>query len=302
MLKIKKNIILSSYTTFRIGGRAKYFFSAQNKKEIIQAVNWAKKKNLDFFILGGGSNILVSDSGFDGLVIRLDNKNYKVNGNIVSVEAGMPLNELVKISIDNNLSGLEWAVGIPGTIGGAICGNTGAFGHSISDFILSVEILKNKEIKILQKEDCSFSYRNSLFKNNRNIVILSAKFKLKKDNKKKSKEMLAKYLNQRKITQPVEPSAGCIFKNPFCTDLSKINKKLAPIKDNRISAGWLIEECGLKGYKIGQAQISKKHANFIINCGQAKAEDVIILISLTKQKVRDRFNIQLEEEIKYVGF
>jgi len=302
MLKIKKNIILSSYTTFRIGGRAKYFFSAQNKKEIIQAVNWAKKKNLDFFILGGGSNILVSDDGFDGLVIRLDNKNYKVNGNIVSVEAGMPLNELVKISIDNNLSGLEWAVGIPGTIGGAICGNTGAFGHSISDFILSVEILKNKEIKILQKEDCSFSYRNSLFKNNRNIVILSAKFKLKKDNKKKSKEMLAKYLNQRKITQPVEPSAGCIFKNPFCTDLSKINKKLAPIKDNRISAGWLIEECGLKGYKIGQAQISKKHANFIINCGQAKAEDVIILISLTKQKVRDRFNIQLEEEIKYVGF
>jgi len=302
MLKIKKNIILSSCTTFRIGGRAKYFFSAQNKKEIIQAVNWAKKKNLDFFILGGGSNILVSDSGFDGLVIRLDNKNYKVNGNIVSVEAGMPLNELVKISIDNNLSGLEWAVGIPGTIGGAICGNTGAFGHSISDFILSVEILKNKEIKILQKEDCSFSYRNSLFKNNRNIVILSAKFKLKKDNKKKSKEMLAKYLNQRKITQPVEPSAGCIFKNPFCTDLSKINKKLAPIKDNRISAGWLIEECGLKGYKIGQAQISKKHANFIINCGQAKAEDVIILISLTKQKVRDRFNIQLEEEIKYVGF
>jgi len=302
MLNIKKNIPLASYTTFKIGGKTKYFLSAKRKEDIIEAIKWAKNRNIKYFILGGGSNILISDKGFDGLIIKMDNRNYKISNNIIFAESGLPLSKLVKISINNNLTGLEWAVGIPGTIGGAIWGNAGAFGQTISKLILSIEILRRGEIEILKKKTCSFSYRNSLFKNNEKFIILSAELKLKKGNSKKSKKIIQEYLNRRKTTQPTEPNIGCIFKNPTFSPKFKIDKKLIPIKENRIPAGWLIEKCGLKGYKIGQAQISKKHANFIINLKKAKAEDVISLINLVKKKVKDKFNIQLEEEIKYVGF
>lgn len=257
-MKIQKNIILAPYTTFKIGGPAKYFTIVENNKDLVEANEFAKNKKLPFFILGGGSNILVSDKGFNGLVILINNKQVTMNNNVIKAEAGVKLSDLVKISIDNNLTGLEWAIGIPGTIGGAVKVNTSAFGSNISELVKNIEKKDN--------------------------VILSVELEMKKGNKQASQQMIKKYSKHRKERQPLEyPSAGCIFKNP-------INQK----------AGYLIDQAGLKGKQIGQAQVSEKHANFIINLNSAKSKDVKDLIKLIKKTVKKKFNIELEEEIQYL--
>lgn len=294
---IKKNVRLAPYTTFKIGGEAKYFFVAKNKEDLIETIRAAKKFKSPLFILGGGSNILVADEGFGGLVIKIKNLKSKIKGNNIFVEAGTPLSKIVNVALKNNLTGLEWAVGIPGTIGGAIYGNAGAFGKSISDAVREVEVydIKNEKAKILKKQDCQFAYRDSIFKKNdlradlrskKNLIILSAKIQLQKDDKKEIKRRIKEFLEYRKENQPLNfPSAGSIFKNP-----------------QSVSAGELIKKCGLKGKKIRKAQISKKHANFILNLGGASAGDVKKLIEFTKQKVKEKFGIKLEEEICYLGF
>jgi len=248
----------------------------------------AKKSNLPFFILGGGSNILVSDKGYNGLVIKIKNQKSKIKNNRILAEAGLALNRLVELSLKNNLTGMEWAVGIPGTIGGAIYGNAGAFKKSMKDLIKEVEVFdtKDEKIKIFKNKDCKFGYRDSIFKKKKNLIILSASLQLKKGKKMKIKEKIKRYLNYRKETQPLNfPSAGSIFKNP-----------------KNFYAGFLIEKCGLKGKRIGNAKISEKHANFIVNLGNGKAKDVKKLIKLIKKKVKNKFKIELEEEIQYLSF
>jgi len=300
---LKKNVSLKNYTTFKIGGPANYFFEAKNKEDLIKAIITAKKFKLPFFILGGGSNLLVSDEGFKGLVIKiLFSKSYFLNSQI-SAEAGTILGQLISATSNTGLTGLEWAAGIPGTVGGAIYGNAGAFKKSMKNIVREVEVfdLKNKKIKILKNKDCKFGYRDSIFKQAnsatlglrprgmrmrpceyKNLIILSAKLKLKKGNKKKIEKRIKEYLNYREEKQPLNlPSAGSIFKNP-----------------KGFFAAKLIEKCNLKGKKIGKAQISEKHANFIVNLGGGKAKDVKKLINLAKKKVKEKFGITLEEEIK----
>lgn len=260
-MNFRKNILLKKYTTFKIGGPAKYFFEAKTKIELISALKLAKEKNLPFFILGGGSNLLVSDQGFNGLVIKF----------------GQPLSAYVT-------KGLEWAIGIPGTIQAAVWGNAGAFGGSMADVVKSVEVLdiNSLKIKILKNKDCKFAYRDSVFKQKKNLIILSVEIKTKKSSLKKIKE----YLAHRKKTQPLNfPSAGSVFKNPV-----------------GLSAGKLIQDCNLKGKKIGNVQVSEKHANFIINLGNGQAKDVIKLIKLIKEKVKNKFGIVLEEEIQLLTY
>jgi len=285
---IKKNIKLAPYTTFKIGGPAKYFFISKTKKDLIKAILFAKKEKLPFFILGGGGNVLVSDRGFRGMVIKVRSQKSEVRSNKIFAETGISLGQLVQLSLKNNLSGLEWAIGIPGTLGGAIYGNAGAFGKSIGDNIKEVEVLdlKKEKTKILKNKECQFSYRETIFKKKQpNLIIFSAKLQLKKGNKSEIEEKIKEYLNYRKRTQPLNfPSAGSVFINP-----------------KGFSAGELIEKCGLKGKKIGQAQISAKHANFILNLGGAKAKDVEKLIILIKKKVKNKFEINLKEEIQYLG-
>jgi len=289
---LKKNVLLKNHTSFKIGGRALYFLEAKTKPEIISAIYLAENKNWPFFILGQGSNVLVSDQGFKGLIIKIKNQKLKIKKQnqkfkILEVESGTSLPKLVNFAAQNGLAGLEWAVGIPGTVGGAIYGNAGAFGKSMADLIKEVEVLDEKfKIKKYKNYDCKFSYRESIFKRKANLIILSAKIKLKKEKKAKIKKKMKEYLAFRKKTQPLSfPSAGSIFKNP-------------PGK----SAAVLIEKAGLKGKKIGQAQISKKHANFIINLGGAQAWQVKKLIDLVKSKVKQKFGIDLKEEIRYLGF
>ena len=256
---IQKNVSLAPYITFKIGGPAKYFYEAKNSEDLIKAIKAAKKAGLPYFILGGGSNILVSDEGFDGLVIKLQATSYKLQATNIIADAGVLLSKLVSESVKAGLTGLEWAAGIPGTVGGAVRGNASAFKGSISNIVKNVR--------------------------NYEDIIFSVEIELKKGDREKSLKMIKEYLEHRKKNQPLEyPSAGCIFKNPAGQ-----------------YAGYLIDQCGLKGEKIGGAMISKKHANFIINTGNAKAKGVKKLIDLCKEKVKEKFGIELKEEIEYLG-
>jgi len=315
-ITIQKNILLSKYTSFKIGGLAKYFCVAENFGEIKEALDYARENKLDIFILGGGSNLLISDKGFGGLIIKIQDIRYKIQtDNKIFIGSGMSLTKLILESVKDNLTGLETMVGIPGTVGGAIVNNAGAFGKCIGDVVESVEILeikklKNWEIKKLGNKECRFSYRNSIFKKEKKYIILNAVLKLEEGNQEKGKKIITKILGSRREKQPLEYfSAGSIFKNSVVDDilLEKLKKEFPELdkiaKNNVIPTGWLIEQIkGLKGKKVGDAMISKKHCNFIVNIGNAKAEDVIILVSLIKQKVRSHFGIQLKEEIEYVGF
>jgi len=302
---MQENISLAKHTSFRIGGPAKYFFIAKSKEDLVKAIKKAKNQGLPFFILGGGSNVLISDEGFEGLVIKVQNSKFKIQNSSIWAEAGVKLSDLLKLSAENNLTGLEWVVGIPGTIGGAICGNAGMPGKSISDIVENVEVLdadtlkihpvKSSEagispkaklfhgVKTFTNKDCKFGYRDSIFKHNKNLIILSAYIQLKKGESKKSKKVVQEILKKRAEKIPKGYSAGCIFKNP-----------------KNISAGELIEKCGFKGFAIGGAQVSFQHANFIINTGKAKAEDVFNLINLIKSVVKDKTGIELEEEIVFL--
>jgi len=291
---IQKNIPLAPYTTFKIGGPAKYFYVAKTEEDLIGVIKLAKKLKLPFFVLGGGSNLLVSDKGYEGLVINFQFSIFNFQKNKIVAGAGLPLGKLVNISMGKELTGLEWAAGIPGTVGGAIVGNAGAFGKSMGNIVKEVEALDFKTLKRkkLKNKDCKFGYRDSIFKRKRNLIILSAIFQLRKGNKNEIQKKMKEYLNCRKSKQPLNfPSAGSIFKNP-----------------SGFSAGELIEKCGLKGKKIGNVKISEKHANFFINLGNggnlpaARAKDVIKLIKLIKKKVKNKFKIDLEEEIQLLGF
>jgi len=290
----QNNVLLKNHTTFRIGGKTRYFFIAKNKNGLISAVKMAKKNKLPFFVLGGGSNLLVSDKGYKGLVVKIQMTKSKCQMSSknqyyeIFSEAGVSLNQLVNTALKNNLTGIEWAVGIPGTVGGAVYGNAGAFGKSMKNIIKEVETLdfKTLRIKKFKNKDCKFSYRDSIFKKNKNLIILSIEIQLKISNKKEIQKRIKKYFDYKKTNQPLNfYSAGSVFLN-----------------SKNFTAGELIEKCGLKGKKIGNIKISEKHANFIVNLGDGKAKDIKKLINLIKKEVKNKFNLRLEEEIQYLGF
>ncbi len=289
---IQKNILLKDYTTFKIGGPAKYFFIAKTKEDLASVIESAKKLKLKIFILGGGSNLLVSDKGFRGLVVKPEFSSFNFQKNKAYVEAGMGLTKFSYLTAKKSLSGMEWSAGIPGTVGGAIYGNAQAFGFRMSDFVESVEAMDTDALKFkkISKKQCQFSLKNSIFKKDKNLIIISTVLKLKKGNQKEIQKKIDEYINHRKKNHPLNfPSAGSVFVNP------ENNGEV-------IRSSSLIEKCGLKGKKVGGAQISEKHANFIINLGGAKAKDVLALIKLAKQKVKKTFGIDLETEVQLVGF
>ena len=280
---MKKNQLLAPYTTFKIGGPADWFCETRNEQEVVEAIKFAKEKKLPFFILGNGSNLLVSDDGFRGVVIKMENEEVQINNEKILAEAGISLSKLVNIAQENSLLGIEFMVGIPGTLGGVVFGNAGAWQQNIGDKVERVKILdKDNQFKWVNHDECQFSYRQSRFKKNQEI-ILAVELKLEKDKQLEIKNLMNENLKKRE-SQPKEPSAGSIFVNP-----------------KPQSAGDLIEKCGLKGEQIGQAQISQKHANFIVNLGGAKAEDVVKLIALAQKEVRKKFGIDLKTEIVFLG-
>ena len=307
---LKEKILLKDYTTYKIGGPAKYFFVAKNKKDLVRALNTAKKFKLPVFILGGGSNLLISDKGFNGLVIKMDINKVEFLEECAIAGAGANLTRLAYLTADNGLSGLEWSAGIPGTVGGAIYGHAQAFGSKISDSIKSVEAvdIKTLKIKTFSKKQCQFSLKNSIFKKNKNLAIVSAVLKLQNKDSDEIKKLIGEFLKYRKERHPINfPSAGSTFVNP---EIKIKNKKLLEKfpelseynKKGIIPAGYLVSKCGLAGKKIGSAQISDKHSNFIINLGGANAKDVVSLMKAAKIKVKKTFGINLQTEVQMVGF
>ncbi|MDO8668810.1 MAG: UDP-N-acetylmuramate dehydrogenase [Candidatus Buchananbacteria bacterium] len=307
---IKEGELLASYTSFKIGGPAKYFCVAESTDDIVSLMGVAHKLKLPYFILGSGTNVLVSDNGFDGLVIKINDNKLKVKDEKMECSSGALLSKVVGQALASGLTGLEWASGIPGTIGGAVCNNAGAYGGDMAGIVDMVEIIRDNKIKKLNNKKCGWAYRSSIFKSADNHdIILSITLNLKRGSKNEIKAKMDEIISQRKQKDDKYPSAGSVFKNIKLApeEIKDFVSKYSDLPENfsayaTIPAAWLIEQCNLKGKKIGGAMVSEKHAGRIINAGQATAEDVIILISVIKQKVRSNFNLQLMEEIEYKGF
>jgi len=309
--KIQSNINLSKYSTFRIGGEAKFFVEIDNKEDLLKSFDWAFRNNQEVFFLGGGSNVLINDKGVNGLVLRLINSSIDFEDEKVVCGAGSNLIALSRVSASKSLTGLEWAIGIPGTIGGAVRGNAGAYDLSISDIVEEVVVFDvlDREFKTFKREDCCFSYRSSIFKENKNLLVWSIVLRLKKGNYSKIDEQINKNLISRNNSQPKLPSAGSVFKNLKFEDVLRDNivvaewaKKEGVVKNGMLASGWLLDKLGFKGKTMGGVKVSLEHANFIVNTGKGRAEEVVMLISYIKQQVRNRFKIQLFEEIQYFGF
>ncbi len=283
--RITLNEPLARYTTFRIGGDADYFVEPVDAEDTLNIVKYVNRQSIPYYVMGNGSNILISDEGIRGIVINLDTScNYlKHEGDNIIAGAGVKMARFVDFCIQKSYAGVEMLAGIPASIGGALVMNAGCYGGEASDYVKEVKVIKEETVLSLKKEECGFRYRNSDLKG---TVVLEGKFSLPSGNKEELMARRKELILQRNEAQPVElPNAGCIFKNP---------------KDNK--AAILIQECGLKGKIFGGAMVSDKHANFIVNRGNATANDVTELIKIIKNTVHEKTGINLEMEVKLVGF
>jgi len=283
--RVKVGEPLSGHTSFKIGGPASCFLEVRNIEELTKVLQFSEKHRTDFFVLGEGTNVLFSDGGFNGLVIRLkgDFEKFSIEGEEVNAGAGVKLYSLVEKLAKLGLAGLEFASGIPGSIGGAIATNAGTKMGSIGDVTKEIRILVDGDVKVLKNKELSFSYRRCELPEK--AIILEVKLGLKNGRKSDIINKIKRSLRERKKSQPLSTiNAGCIFKNPETCE-----------------AGKLIERAGLRGMRIGDAEVSTRHANFIINRGSAKAMDVYNLIEKIRQTVKKKFDIDLELELRLVG-
>ena len=285
--EVLENVDLKKYNTYRIGGKTRYLVKPFDIESLKLLINYLNNINIKYLVIGNGSNIILPDKDYDGVIILLSNLNKCIiNKNEVYVEAGEMLNVFVMNIVNNNLGGIENLCGIPGTLGGAIVQNAGCYGTNISDKLISVSYLENGKVFEIKNSECNFSYRDSIFKSNKNKIILSAKFNFNFKNKDEMLSIIKENNQKRKNSQPLEyPNAGSVFRNPV-----------------NLSSGKLIDEAGLKGYNINDAYVSIKHANFIINKGNATSKDIIDLINYIKKVILEKYNIELileQEIIKY---
>jgi len=285
---VLKNELMSKHTSYGIGGKVLAYIRPYDRYELIKIIKLINENNSKLYFVGSGSNLLVNDKKINAYIITPSKalKSFSIENNVIMAESGVMLGKIVKEAIKHNLTGLESLVGVPGTLGGALMMNAGAWGAEISNYLVSVEVITyNGRIKTLYPKDIEFNYRYSSFKSNE--FILSAKFKLTKatDEEIKSKKLIAS--KGRISSQPLKfRSAGSVFKNPH----------------SRLAAGLLIDKAGLKGTKRGGAEISEHHANFFINHGNAKAADIANLIRLSRKTIYEKFGVMLELEIKTIGF
>jgi len=283
--KISLNEPLARFTTFRIGGVADYYVEPADAEDVLSIVNYVNKQGIPFYVMGNGSNILISDEGIKGVVINLESafNQIKHEKGMIIAGSGVKMAKFVDFCIQKGYKGVEMLAGIPATVGGALVMNAGAYGGETSTYVKEVTAVKNGAIKRLAKQECDFRYRNS---NLKGTVILEASFELPDGNKDEVSKRRKELLIKRNEAQPVEiPNAGCIFKNP---------------KDD--FAARLVEESGFKGLSFGGAMVSPKHSNFIVNYDNASANDVIELIKIIKKKVKEKTGIDLELEVKLIGF
>ena len=286
--RFEENVKLSKHTTYRVGGIAKLFVYPKNREKLILLLKELKSKNIKYKILGNGSNTLFSDKEYNGVIIKLDSFNKIVYfKNTVRAEAGVSLIKLSLQTVKKGLAGLEFASGIPGTVGGAIFMNAGAYKSDMGYITKSVKVLTpNLEVITMTNKELDFHYRTSFLQKNKDYICLEASFQLRKNDRTVLEEIVADRKKRRIESQPLEyPSAGSVFRNP----------------DN-MYAGKLIEDLGYKGYMIGGAKISEKHANFIINYNNATGKDIKELIEFIKKEVKDKYNVELKCEQEFVNW
>ena len=283
--RVLRNEPMCKHTSFKIGGPADIFVAVNTIEELKNTLNIAQTNKILVTCIGNGTNLLVKDKGIRGITIKLNFKNIKINGEEIEVGSGMQLPILAKTAYENSLSGLEFASGIPGTVGGAVKMNAGAYGGEFKDIVIETTYLDSEQnLKNIQNKEHKFSYRYSIF-DETNDIIISTKLKLKKENQESIKRKMEENSLKRKEKQPINfPNAGSVFK-----------------RKNEYIPAEIIDKCGLKGYNIGNAYVSKLHAGFIINKGNATAQDVLNLIEHIKNVVKEKYYINLELEIKVIG-
>ena len=300
-----QNEPLSKHTTLGIGGPAKFFVEAESEEELIDIVKKVLQEKTPFIVIGEGSNLLVSDEGYQGLIVKNKLKEISEKEGLISAKAGDSLQELVDFSIAKGLSGLQKMTGIPGTVGGAVYGNAGAYGQTVSDHLVRVKVFDGEKTFWVEKSDCKFSYRDSDFKNTKH-VLLDIEFKLDKGEAESLKQEAAETLTVR--LQKYKPGIACpgsFFKNVQVKDLTHEQLEGIPkdkIVYEKIPAGYLLEEVGAKGAKRGDIEIASFHANLFMNRGKGTAEDFFTLSEEYRRKVKEKFGINLEPEVQLVGF
>ena len=278
---------MSRHTTFRVGGDAKCLIRIKDKKQLIKLVPYLQITGQDYFILGNGSNLLVGDKGYNGIIVKLDGSmgNISVDGVRMTVPAGTLLSKAASVARDYSLSGMEFASGIPGTIGGGIVMNAGAYEGEMKQIVESVEVMNREgEILVLDNDTMEFGYRTSVIKN-RPFIVLEAVLKLQEGNQEEIEAKMEELSEKRRAKQPLEyPSAGSTFKRP-----------------EGYYAGKLIMDAGLRGFSIGGARVADKHCGFVVNTGRATAADVREVIEEVQQRVKEKFGVRLEREIIFLG-
>ncbi len=302
--KVKIDEPMSKHTTFKIGGPAKYFVIVEDIGKLVELLKYLDGAGEKFMMLGGGSNMLISDTGYDGVIIKLQVTSYKLQNDVIIASAGCTTVEIAQKSIAEKLTGFEWGVGVPGTIGGAVRGNAGAMGGEMKDSVLKVEVYRDGEVIELSREECEFGYRDSVFKHTSD-VILRVYLELENTEDNELAKKAIEHLQYRNKTQPQGySSSGCMFKNvEVKSQKSKVKSYDIPqefLDKGIIPAGWLVDQVGMKGYAVGNAQVSDKHGNFLINTGGATASDMLSIIDEIKTTVYTEYGIELEEEVHII--
>ncbi len=284
---IRQQELLSEHTTFRIGGPADFFLTPEDEEQLMDVTAFCRERGIPYFLIGNGSNLLVSDDGYRGVIISLQKyfKEISADGGRISAGAGGLLSSLAAKAAEHSLSGLEFASGIPGTVGGAVMMNAGAYGGEICQVLTKARVFCDGVVKNFEAEELKFGYRHSLLMENGGIV-LSAEFSLTQGDEREIRSRMAEYNRKRRMKQPIEyPSAGSTFKRP-----------------EGYFAGKLIEDAGMRGYRIGGIEVSEKHSGFVINKGGGTAEDVVKIIEDIRKAVQEKFGVAMEPEIRFLGF
>ena len=300
--KVKVNVPMSKFTTFQIGGPAKFFVIVEETEKLVGLLNFLSGEGIDYLIMGGGSNLLFSDDGFDGVVIKLTTYNLELVANTLQADAGVPLAKALNSTMERGLTGFEWSAGVPGTVGGAVRGNAGAYGGSTGNSVVKIEVWENGEVREMSKEECGFGYRGSDLKKNPGIVVLRVWFQFAPGDKMEIVSKVQGFLQRRKSRFPPYPSAGCFFANikldKWPGDKSILLPKFFEI--NEVPAGWMVEQVGAMGLRIGGAMVSDKHGNFIINVDKATQADILNLVAEISERVYNKFGVELQKEVEII--
>ncbi len=297
---------LSRHTRFSIGGPAAVFIEADSVEALLAAVELIRSHDLPLVVVGGGTNLVVADEGFPGGVLRFTGRRIAPSGRRIVAEAGAALDDLVECAVENGLEGIETLAGIPGTVGGAVYGNAGAYGHSISERVSLVRFIDGARVREIGREECEFAYRDSVFKRRKDWIVFEVEVELTPAPREVLRATAGRIVETRNRKFPPQMKcAGSVFKNLLLPELPEAVASLVPpevVREGKIPAAWFLEQAGAKGMARGDIRIADYHANLIYNAGTGTARDLRELIADVKSRVQARFRLELEEEVQYIGF